>query len=172
MFTVIIWVSQMTSFTDLVLCRYCFLCSPSSVTTACSRCDAGSREYWSGSAMAFMGLNSKTEKPCGNQASGQIHPCSKLWHTPGRVRCSSCSYEWLLVSANKCKVMYVSLNECTEKLNQYFWINHRNFSKLDLLFLQCWIKMSNRHNSIIGEKIKQHTEYWQVISNCQCHNYP
>lgn len=38
-------------------------------------------------------------------------------------------------------------------------------------FLQCWIKMSNQHNSILGEEIKQHAEYQQVISNCQCHNY-
>lgn len=118
-----------------------------------------------------MALYSKTEKPCGNQASGWIHPCPKLWLTPGRVRCSLVPDERLLVSANKCKVTYVSLNECTEKLNQYFWINHRNFSKLDLLFLQRWIKMSNQHNSIIGEKIKQRAEYQQVISNCQCHNY-
>lgn len=79
--------------------------------------------------------------------------------------------EWLLVSANKRKVEDVSLNECTEKLSQYFWINRRNFSKLDLLFLQCWIKMSKQHNSIIGEEIKQHAEYQQDISNCQCHNY-
>lgn len=117
----------------------------------------------------FYGTVLQNRKALWKPSSDQIHPCQSSGLLQGKwdVPVS----EWLLVSANKCKVKYASFNECTEKLNRYFWINRRNFSKFNLLFLQCWIKMSNQHNWILGEEIKQHAEYQQVISNCQCHNY-
>lgn len=62
MFT-LIWISQLTPCIDLVLYHYCCLCSPSSLTQCVAGgdplgVDAGSREYWSGSAMTFMRLYS------------------------------------------------------------------------------------------------------------------
>lgn len=61
---------------------------------------------------------------------------------------------------------YISLSESTAEVNQYFFLN-ASTTEISVnwvcFFLQCWIEMSNQHDSIIGEEIKQHAEYQQVI---------
>lgn len=175
MFTMVIWIPLVTPCNNMVLCHYLPLCSPFSFT----QCEtlqmfmySGPREYQNGSAGGLqiaMGQDSiwETRKTLWKPSLRSEPSLSKAmtysreqWDVP------LVPDKWLLGSANKCKVNTFPLMDVLQNWISTFCpkcINNRNSSKLSLLFLQCWIKMSNQHNSVIGEEIKQHAEYQQVI---------